>query len=686
MGLENFYITAHNHDDPLNGYGQALASYNYPYQDGSTYGRPGFTRWGYEDQRCAERIPVKHREIMIEAERVYNHVGLVRNIIDLITDFATSGIRVIHPNKSTEKFYQNWFSRISGVDRSERFVSNLYKFGNVVVRRRWAKLNKKTRKSIRQAKANEVEMPGVESPGRKIPARYIFLNPATVEVMGGDLARFVGPRLLNYGVRLPLSFSKRFDSKSAIDQKILENIPEEIKEAGKDGGEKFIPLSPDDTLVFHYKKEDWEMWGKPLVYGVLSDIYTLEKLKLADLTALDGATERVRIFTLGSLEHEIYPDAGAFSKMNELLRVNAGAGTRNIVWGPDIKLIESNVESYKFLGEEKYQPALSAIFAGLGIPPTLTGTTGATGTTNNLISLKSLLKRLEYGRQKLIEFWTTEFELVRRAMNFNQAATLEFDQNNLGDEEAEKRLFIELADRDIIPYEIVQRKFGIDPAIASSKVEQEWDERKRRKRAPKASPFHNAQFEDQLKKSLLDRGQITPNEVELELAPRNGDKRNLTPMPGAGGGANNAPKNPNQKPNGRPPQSRDTGPRKSRRFAPVNKANEFWAQSAQEKIAAILNPIILQKYGKKNMRSLTAAETENAEKLKFAAFFNLELGEEVAPEKMSRLLQNFPAKGYNEYISVAKEISTNLERELTFAELHSIQIGVYLDGKNSSGV
>ena len=271
-------------------------------------------------------------------------------------------------------------------------------------------------------------------------------------------------------------------------------------------------------------------------------------------------------------------------------------------------------------------------------------------------------------------------------MNFNQAATLEFDQNNLGDEEAEKRLFIELADRDIIPYEIVQRKFGIDPAIASSKVEQEWDERKRRKRAPKASPFHNAQFEDQLKKSLLDRGQITPNEVELELAPRNGDKRNLTPMPGAGGGSNNAPKNPNQKPNGRPPQSRDTGPRKSRRFAPVNKANEFWAQSAQEKIAAILNPIILQKYGKKNMRSLTAAETENAEKLKFAAFFNLELGEEVAPEKMSRLLQNFPAKGYNDYISVAQEIAIQLDRELTFAELHSIQIGVYLDGKNSSGV
>jgi len=71
MGLdENFYIKA-DAEKPLEDYGNALASYNYPYQDGSTYGRPGFTRWGYEEQRCAERLPVKHKEIMVESERSF---------------------------------------------------------------------------------------------------------------------------------------------------------------------------------------------------------------------------------------------------------------------------------------------------------------------------------------------------------------------------------------------------------------------------------------------------------------------------------------------------------------------------------------------------------------------------------------------------------------------------------------
>lgn len=672
----------------LTNYNSALANY-YPYQDGSTYGRPGFTRRAYEDQRCAERIPTKHREIMMEAERIYEQVGLVRNIIDLITDFTISGIRVVHKQPSVERFYQNWFARIMGVDRSERFASNLYKFGNVIVRRRWARLTKKAKKEIRRAKASEdlVDLNSVDLVGRRVPARYIFLNPSTVEVLGGDLARFVGPRMVRYGIRIPMSFSQRVNNKNPEDQRLLNEVPAEIKEVAKDSNEKFIPLNPEDTIVSHYKKEDWQVWSKPIMYGVFSDIHSLEKLKLADLTALDGATDRVRIFKLGSLEEGIMPDVGAFSKLNELLRVNVGAGTRNIVWGPDIQLIESDVEAYKFLGKDKYEPALTAIFSGLGIPPTLTGTTagGSGGTTNNLVSLKSLIKRLEYGRQKLLEFWQVEFELVRQAMNFQSAATLEFDQNNLGDEEAEKRLYIELADRDIIPFEVVQRKFGLDPQATSEKVEAEWAQRDKKDRQPKASPFHNAQFEEQLKKSLLDRGQITPTEIGLELEERGKDTINLMPENSPVAKKEGGDKKPNQKANGRPPGRRDDKPRKTRRVTPVVKANEFWAQGAQDKIAEIINPVILAKTGKRNMRSLTAAETQDAEKLKFAVFFNLELGSPIDEAVvMSSLVKPFPATVYNTYKKIAEDVATNLGRDLTFAELHSIQIGVYLDGKTSS--
>ena len=70
----------------------------------------------------------------------------------------------------------------------------------------------------------------------------------------------------------------------------------------------------------------------------------------------------------------------------------------DLIWGPELDFKESATQIYKFLGDEKYQPVLNSIYAGMGIPPTLTGIAGnGGGYTNNFVSLKTLIERLEYG-------------------------------------------------------------------------------------------------------------------------------------------------------------------------------------------------------------------------------------------------------------------------------------------------
>ena len=135
-----------------------------------------------------------------------------------------------------------------------------------------------------------------------------------------------------------------------------------------------------------------------MIYAIMDDITVIEKLKLADMSALDGAISNIRIFKLGNLEHKIAPTKAATSKLASILGNNVGGGTMDLVWGPDIELLESKTNVHQFLGEGKYTPHLNAVYAGLGIPPTLTGTYGAAGTTNNFISLKTLTQRLQYGR------------------------------------------------------------------------------------------------------------------------------------------------------------------------------------------------------------------------------------------------------------------------------------------------
>jgi len=686
MPLEDkpYYIKAETGEDYSHAANAAMRGI--PLQDGNTTGRVGFARQDYEDQRLCSAIPVAHHDIMKKMDEVYDKVGLARHLLDLMADFTVQGIEVVHENKSVETFYKNWFTRIGGADRSERFAANLYKYGTSIVKRRWATLTKKDKKRIQKAAASDdLTVDHITTTSRRLPIRYVFLNPATVEVLGGDLARFVGGKL-RYGLRVPYTITNTISTQSAgiknekaIIDELMSQLPDEYKEAVKGGGGQIIPFK-DDVLVFHYKKEDWDLWAKPIMYGILQDIEVLDKLKLADLTALEGAIDRVRIFKLGSLEHGLAPTEAAFDALNNLLQINTGAGVRNVIWGPDLTLEESKVDSYQFLGEEKYKPTLSSIFAGLGIPPSLTGTSEIGGTTNNLVSLKSFIKKLEYGRTKLVEFWNTEFEIVRQVMGFQKPAVLQFDQNNLGDEEAEKKLYIDMADRDIIPYEVVQKKFGLHPVVTSKKVQGEWRERKSKRRVKKADPFHDGgNTENALRKSLLDKGVVQPSEVGLELDQKKpGENLNMFPAPAMPTGS--APAKKLKGKAGRPQNSKDSTPRKQRAFKPIVKATEIWAASAQEQIASLVNPVVLARFEKKSMRSLTEAQTDESEQLKFHVFMNMAAFTEINDKTIAEAVAKpFPKEAYTAYLAAVKETKQVLGRDLTFAELHSIQVGVYID-------
>ena len=47
------------------------------------------------------------KNIMKRAEDIYQRVGLVKNVIDLMGDFRSQGIRLVHRNKSIEKILSN---------------------------------------------------------------------------------------------------------------------------------------------------------------------------------------------------------------------------------------------------------------------------------------------------------------------------------------------------------------------------------------------------------------------------------------------------------------------------------------------------------------------------------------------------------------------------------------------------
>ncbi len=475
--------------------------------------RPAFNRSDYDAFRPGESIPHRQKRIMGACMASYDRVGIIRNVIDLMSDFASQGLVLVHPNKRIEQFYRKWFSHIGGYDRSERFLNYLYRCGNVVVQRRTAKINKKQEEAIRRAAAADLTITDQRVPRREIPWCYNFLNPVAIDIEQGSEVIGSPQYYLNIS-----KYTKTSLLNTQNNTAVFKTLPTDIQSRVQNG-ERKIPLDTDNTFFYHYKKDDWLVWANPMIFAILDDIKMLEKMKLADLAALDGTISQVRLWTLGDFDNKIVPTKAGLEKVRNLLASNVGGGTMDFVWGPELTFKESNSQAYKFLGSEKYQPVLTSIYAGLGIPPTLTGASGSSGGyTNNYVSLKTLVERLEYGREVLTGFWMQEIEYVRRTMGFKLPAEIHFDSIVLSDESAQKKLLLDLADRGILSDETLLERFREIPNIESVRVKREEKKRRTSLDTPqKASPYYNPQHKQDMAKLAITKDVLNTEEYMDEL-------------------------------------------------------------------------------------------------------------------------------------------------------------------------
>jgi len=639
--------------------------------------RTSFTRQDYNRFRQEESVPRQQKQAIKMCMAAYDRVGIIRNVIDLMGDFAGQGITIVHPNKRIEKFFRAWFKKVNGLERTERFLNTLYRCGNVIVKRRTAKINKKTEKQLRSMGDVDMKIIDLKVNRREIPWKFDFLNPVSIEVIGNELATFVGqPRYALKVSKLVRGLTNRdANGGSPHHRNLTAMLPPDILKAIKDG-KTTIPLDPEKVSVYYYKKDDWLVWASPMIYAILDDIIMLEKMKLADISALDGAISNIRLWSLGDLDNKILPTKAAINKLRNILASNVGGGTMDLVWGPELKFTESSTQVFRFLGKEKYEPVLTNIYAGLGIPPTLTGmaSTGG-GFTNNFISLKTLVERLEYGRQVLVNWWSQELEIVQKAMGFRLPARVHFDQMVLADEASEKNLLIQLADRNIISSETLIERFGEIPEIEKIRIRREVKDRNRESMPQQAGPYHNPQHRNDLEKIALTKDMISPEDVGIVPCENTGDHPFTDPQDRRSDDEiqdgkdelkdkqeeRDQKKFDNQKDSdvekqqqfdptgrpedGRPKNSKDKEKRKQKEVKPRQTVNSdfvgvsLWGVEAQNKISEIINPAILAHYNKSSLRSLTKSEMDQLEYLKLCILCGIEPFIEIDADIINSLLK-----------------------------------------------
>lgn len=104
-------------------------------------GRPGLTREDFEYFRPDSIIPKKPREILISCEKAYWQVSIINNVINIMGDYASQGVRVSHPGTKKEVMIRDWFfNKINGPRITERICNYLVRHGICYIYRYTGKL------------------------------------------------------------------------------------------------------------------------------------------------------------------------------------------------------------------------------------------------------------------------------------------------------------------------------------------------------------------------------------------------------------------------------------------------------------------------------------------------------------------------------------------------------------------
>lgn len=688
------YAQAQNEIRPINR-SSASISNRFRNIDSNTSVRDSYSRIDYEYFRPNEAMPKRHKDILGACMEAYKRVAVVRQVVDMMGDFCSQGVRLVHPNKSVEKFYEAWFEKINGPERSERFANLFYRTGNVIIKRATAKINDEIAGEWKRSVAKtDLDPPDEYKIGpMEVPIKYSFLNPLALDVVGEELAAFTGE--VKYVLHMPNRVSSLLNSGLfGLDPSMLmENVPDDIKHAITTD-QRYLLLKNEKLLTFHYKKDDWETWAYPMLYSLLDDLIYLEKMKLADLTALDGIISHIRIWKLGSLEHRIFPTDAAIAKLSNILLNHVAGGAMDFIWGPDLTIEETSTDLHRFLGSEKYQAVITSIHSGLGIPASISGASGTFA--NNFMSLRTLIERLEYGRKMLHAFWTNEIKMVQKAMGFRYPAQIIFRHMNFQDETAEKALWVQLADRNIVSDETVQELFGAIPEIERIRIKRQNQAIEEKQSHPKVSPYHDAEPDLSMKKIALQRGLITPGEAGIKLEEREPGEKNMLEMQQEQfemqqkqkqQQLSNRPKPSGRSGQGRPKNSKDSSKRQPRTVKPNSKASSddfvnltLYANQLQKIIHEHTTPFFLQQFGKSNLRQLTQAEEKEMDDFKHCLLYQIPyIGmatEELVIETMSGGMA-YDNNAFMLYKQLMSDFAKVKGREPTYEDIKQLRNLVY---------
>jgi len=464
----------------------------------------------------------------------YLGYGVVRNIVDLYSDFATEGLEIDHPDASVRNFYKTWASKVGLEERCHSMFLNLFVAGNVFVHRRWAVLSESDKRAMKRAVSSEnvddmlvirgktadttiegresgfidwyleknceihlkddsknkktaaattVESPQdeelPENTKQRIPWGYTFLNPLQMELRGRKL-RGDSYWVMAIDKRDTLDIARGLGMRSNYSQELGTteiNLPKEFLsriQAYNGPGAGYsaeVKLSREELSVIQAPgKWDWFDWAVPFCYPALQALSFKDCLRNMEIKACQSVINSIFLFKLGNIEKGMPAEDEHFERLADMLQMPGQA--LNILWNESIEAEVIQADIKGIFDTNKHDSADRDILTALGVPEVLVGGKGG-NFSNSYIGVATVLERLESYRNKVHTWMMGEAKIIADAMGFQKLPTFRFGRTSLKDEKGYQAFLVNLYDRNVLSADSLLREADTTVDIEVSKLKEE---------------------------------------------------------------------------------------------------------------------------------------------------------------------------------------------------------------------
>lgn len=386
-------------------------------------------------------LPADPHDKMRFAMELYEKEPVVGAVIDLMVDFSASGFTNECEDQEVKKLFDTWSKEIKFAELIEGIFLEFYRSGNVTIYRSDKNATvKKTTKSKRKSSTKAYEF----------PAGYTILNPLSVYVDG--LLMF-NQEIVS--LQLNDQIIKMIRDATTPDY-VLAQLPSEFVQAVR-GGKARVPLNPELVSRLTRRKQPYERYASPFLERVFETILYKRKLRLMDMSTIEGIINQLVTVTVGN--DEFPADDDDLKAIAELFNTPNKAYT--VFWNHTLQVTFHKPEGLDVLTQDKYKQVNDDIMTGIGVSRVLLDGQGANFSTA-WVSILSLIERLENAREKVKNWIEAEYKRIAEANDLSATPTIRFDNMNLRQDTYVRDVLLAMYDRGLIDEEDLLTETGRD--------------------------------------------------------------------------------------------------------------------------------------------------------------------------------------------------------------------------------